>query len=332
MRSRIFSSKYIKTVSKGQAWIPAFLTLGFILAFPVIGLEKLGSWRNLGYTQDQITLLYYRLWKDGFVLTGMAVAMAAGFMNAVNGFLYLYSRKKTNFYHSLPMKRSELFAEKAVMGLIYYLVSYIVIEFLTVCVGAARGLFSLELMGMAVKMLCLHLLVYLMIYFSVVLVLCITGNMLMGILTLGGIYLYGIALELVLAACGLTFLDTFIDKRYGIMAFLLKDASPAAFAFSLAESEEAGLFLAMAEDGRKIFVMGHPEYDRVTLDGEYKRDLAKGLPIEIPKNYYKDDDPNNKPMLTWRAHANNLYTNWLNYYVYQSTPYDLYGAPDFREI
>ena len=80
------------------------------------------------------------------------------------------------------------------------------------------------------------------------------------------------------------------------------------------------------------FVMGHPEYDRVTLDGEYKRDLAKGLPIEIPKNYYKDDDPNNKPLLTWRAHANNLYTNWLNYYVYQSTPYDLYGTPDFREI
>ena len=97
----------------------------------------------------------------------------------------------------------------------------------------------------------------------------------------------------------------------------------------LAESEEAGLFLAMAEGGRKIFVMGHPEYDRVTLD---KRDLAKGLPIEIPKNYYKDDDPNNKPLLTWRAHANNLYTNWLNYYVYQSTPYDLYGTPDFREI
>ena len=77
----------------------------------------------------------------------------------------------------------------------------------------------------------------------------------------------------------------------------------------LAESEEAGLFLAMAEGGRKIFVMGHPEYDRVTLDGEYKRDLSKGLPIEIPKNYYKDDDPNNKPLLTWRAHANNLYTN-----------------------
>ncbi len=100
----------------------------------------------------------------------------------------------------------------------------------------------------------------------------------------------------------------------------------------LAESEEAGLFLAMAEGGRKIFVMGHPEYDRVTLDGEYKRDLSKNLPIEMPKNYYKDNDPNNMPYLMWRAHANNLYTNWLNYYVYQSTPYDLYGTPDFEEL
>lgn len=95
----------------------------------------------------------------------------------------------------------------------------------------------------------------------------------------------------------------------------------------LAESEEAGLFLAMADDGRKIFVMGHPEYDRVTLDGEYKRDVGKGLPIELPKNYYPENNPENKPLLLWRAHANNLYTNWLNYYVYQSTPYDLMGTP-----
>ena len=95
----------------------------------------------------------------------------------------------------------------------------------------------------------------------------------------------------------------------------------------LAESEEAGLFLAMAEDGRQIFVMGHPEYDRVTLDGEYKRDLSKGLPIEVPENYYEGDDPDNKPLLTWRAHANNLYTTRLNNYVYQVTPYDLEGTP-----
>ena len=95
----------------------------------------------------------------------------------------------------------------------------------------------------------------------------------------------------------------------------------------LAESEEAGLFLAMAQDGRQIFVMGHPEYDRVTLDGEYRRDLAKGLEIQKPKNYYIGDDPDKGPVLSWRATANNLYTNWLNYYVYQVTPYDLVGTP-----
>ena len=73
----------------------------------------------------------------------------------------------------------------------------------------------------------------------------------------------------------------------------------------LAESEEAGLFLAMAEGGRRIFVMGHPEYDRITWDGEYRWDTDKGLPIELPRNYYKDNDPANKPLLMWRAHANN---------------------------
>lgn len=95
----------------------------------------------------------------------------------------------------------------------------------------------------------------------------------------------------------------------------------------LAESEEAGVFLAMAQEGRQIFVMGHPEYDRVTLDGEYKRDLGKGLPIDMPKGYYPENNPENKPLLLWRAHANNLYTNWLNYYVYQVTPYDMVGTP-----
>lgn len=95
----------------------------------------------------------------------------------------------------------------------------------------------------------------------------------------------------------------------------------------LAESEEAGFYLGMAEGGRKIFVMGHPEYDRVTLDGEYRRDLGKGLEIQVPKNYYPQDDPAQKPELLWRSHANNLYTNWLNYYVYQTTPYDLEGTP-----
>ena len=91
----------------------------------------------------------------------------------------------------------------------------------------------------------------------------------------------------------------------------------------LAESDEVGVFLAMAEEGKQIYVMGHPEYDRVTLHNEYMRDKKKGLEIEVPKNYYPEDNPEKKPLLTWRSHANNLYTNWINYYVYQATPYIL---------
>ena len=90
----------------------------------------------------------------------------------------------------------------------------------------------------------------------------------------------------------------------------------------LADSDEAGIFLVLAEEGKNIFVLGHPEYDRVTLDKEYKRDVNKGINPEVPVNYYPDNDSNQKPLLLWRAHANTLYTNWVNYYVYQKTPYE----------
>lgn len=90
----------------------------------------------------------------------------------------------------------------------------------------------------------------------------------------------------------------------------------------LAESEAAGVFLAIAEGGKKVFLNGHPEYDRYTLDKEYHRDLDKGLPIHIPYNYYPNNDPSQRPLLQWRSHSNNIYSNWLNYYVYQSTPYE----------
>ncbi len=96
----------------------------------------------------------------------------------------------------------------------------------------------------------------------------------------------------------------------------------------LADSKEAGFLLGMADGGRKIFIQGHPEYDRMTLDGEYRRDVDKGLAIEPPLNYYKDNDPSNKPVLTWRSMSFNLYANWLNYYVYQTTPYNLAGTPE----
>jgi homoserine O-succinyltransferase len=90
----------------------------------------------------------------------------------------------------------------------------------------------------------------------------------------------------------------------------------------LAESDEAGIYILGSKDGRHIFVTGHSEYDPLTLKAEYDRDVNKGLPINVPQNYYPKDDPGKTPNVRWRGHANLLYTNWLNYYVYQVTPFD----------
>ena len=91
----------------------------------------------------------------------------------------------------------------------------------------------------------------------------------------------------------------------------------------IASSPDAGVYIAEAGEGKQFFVMGHPEYDPFTLKAEYDRDVAAGLPINIPKNYYPGDDPTKIPQVRWRTHANMLYSNWLNYFVYQTTPYDL---------
>ena len=91
----------------------------------------------------------------------------------------------------------------------------------------------------------------------------------------------------------------------------------------VSESEDAGVHMVIARGGREIFITGHSEYSPYTLDQEYKRDLGKGLPIDMPKNYYSDDNPEKGPLVRWRAHANLLFSNWLNYYVYQETPYNI---------
>ena len=91
----------------------------------------------------------------------------------------------------------------------------------------------------------------------------------------------------------------------------------------LASSEEAGVYAVATAEGKQIFITGHSEYDANTLANEYFRDLGEGKPIEIPKNYFPDDNPENEPIVTWRSHANLLYSNWLNYFVYQTTPYDI---------
>jgi len=81
------------------------------------------------------------------------------------------------------------------------------------------------------------------------------------------------------------------------------------------------VYAVLARDGREVFITGHSEYAPETLDNEYKRDVAKNLPIDIPQNYYPDNDPGKHPVIRWRSHANLLFSNWLNYFVYQVTPY-----------
>ncbi|NPV92790.1 MAG: homoserine O-succinyltransferase [Firmicutes bacterium] len=98
----------------------------------------------------------------------------------------------------------------------------------------------------------------------------------------------------------------------------------------LVESDEAGVYIVGSRDGRQVFVTGHSEYDAHTLKSEYERDLAKGLPIQVPRNYFPDDDPARPPRVIWRSHANLLFSNWLNYHVYQETPYNLTKIKDVK--
>ncbi len=91
----------------------------------------------------------------------------------------------------------------------------------------------------------------------------------------------------------------------------------------ISESDDAGVYVVMARGGREFFITGHSEYSPRTLDFEYNRDLDKGMNPSIPTNYYKNDDPTQEPIVRWRSHANLLFTNWLNYFVYQETPYDI---------
>ncbi|MEG0291828.1 MAG: homoserine O-succinyltransferase [Anaerovoracaceae bacterium] len=92
----------------------------------------------------------------------------------------------------------------------------------------------------------------------------------------------------------------------------------------LADSEEVGPHIISTDNGRQIFILGHQEYDKDTLANEYFRDVNKGLEIDVPKNYFKDDDPTKEPIFRWRSHASLLFSNWLNYYVYQATPYNIF--------
>ncbi|MBP3313111.1 MAG: homoserine O-succinyltransferase [Oscillospiraceae bacterium] len=121
--------------------------------------------------------------------------------------------------------------------------------------------------------------------------------------------------------------DTFMVPHSRHTTVLREDIEKIPQLKILASSPEAGVYAVSSKNGKQVFIMGHSEYDPLTLNKEYVRDKTAGLPIKIPKNYFPNDDDTQTPVSTWRAHANLLYSNWLNYFVYQTTPYDLKEIP-----
>ena len=117
--------------------------------------------------------------------------------------------------------------------------------------------------------------------------------------------------------------DSFMIPHSRHTTILREDVEAVSGLKVLASSEEAGVYAVSSKNGRQIFITGHSEYDADTLKAEYLRDLSQGKPIDIPKNYFPNDNPKKAPIVSWRAHANLLFSNWLNYFVYQTTPYDI---------
>ena len=141
MKSKIYSSRYMKVSSKGMMWIPAFVTIGFLLAFPVAELIMLGNWFGMEYTTREINALCKSV--AGWIYDHRTCgAAAAALFNGINQFWYLSSPRKIDFYHSLPVKRSRMFWHKTLQSLLYYLLPYLAMEFFSVCIGAMRGFFQ----------------------------------------------------------------------------------------------------------------------------------------------------------------------------------------------
>lgn len=237
----------IKFISKGQLWIPAFCLLGFLMAFVMTELLLFGYWLDAqNQTIESLSKLYEGIWKSNLLFNGFAVTMLAAVTNGVQSFWYLYSRRKIDCYHSLPVKRSELFWRRTGVGILYYLVPYVLMVFLAICVGAARGLFQPKIIGMALMMCFLHFLIYLLFYFCTVLVVCVTGNSLMGVLCLGGLMLYGIVLRKLIMGYRAAFYKTFFGQElYGILKFLEEYGSPYCLGSHLLEQYGGGNYLAV---------------------------------------------------------------------------------------
>lgn len=246
MKSKIFSVHELKEASRGQRWIPLFILAACFVAFPIILLLSMeqADWFVEEY-HVSAAVAYSYIWRHTVFVAGAAVAGGSGILCGASSFCYLYFRRKVDCYHSLPRKRSEMFLEKILMGIVYYLIPCVIAVFLALCVGGARGYFYLGILGVAAATILLCLLVFLVFYFSVVLVISITGNILMGVLSAGAVFLYLPVLSSVIAFCQYMFFDHMGERPYGILENMRQYGSPLLMTLRLTEEWKEGMPLKM---------------------------------------------------------------------------------------
>lgn len=236
MKSKIFSVHELKDASRGQLWIPLFILAACFVAFPVILLLNIER-ADMFVSEYHVSAAnaYSYIWRYHVFLAGAAVAGGSGILCGASGFWYLYSKRKVDHYHSLPRKRSEMFWEKVFLGAGFYLIPCVITVFLALCVGGARGYFYLGILGVAAATVLMCLLVYLVFYFSVVLVISFTGNILMGVLSAGGVFLYMPVLASVITFCQYMFFENAGEYPYGILQNMRQYGSPLLMTLRLTE-------------------------------------------------------------------------------------------------
>ncbi|MBQ7370734.1 MAG: hypothetical protein IJW67_02425 [Blautia sp.] len=222
MKSKIYSSDILKSQLNRSGFIPVLLGVGYLLAFPVAELLMMGNWIHYGYTKEQVALLSENLYRDGLLITGMIVTVGAAFLIALWNFFYLYSRDKVDYYHSLPVNREHMFIRKLITGLICFLIPYLFMLLLAFAAAGVRGYFQGSMIPLALSMFVKHLIAWFFTYFCTVLILCMTGNVLMGMLSLGGFCLYGPVLSGVVSNLQDTFFRTIPAMDSGWNQVLLR--------------------------------------------------------------------------------------------------------------
>ena len=226
MKSKTFSGRSLRSSLKGSTWILVLLLLGFMVAFPVAELMLIGN------QTDEIHRMTFAMICSYLIVPGFLVTMLAAVVNALNEFWYLFSRDKIDFYHSLPVKRSRFFWEKAIRGLVLYLVPYVIMELITMAIAVSKGHGS-HLITAAGKMFLEHLLMYLLLYFGAVLALAIAGNILAGILSLCCVYLYGPVLGILLWVLEMMYFRTNMGLKEGMAEKISVFLSPVSISVAL---------------------------------------------------------------------------------------------------